>query len=97
VSIRWNLRFGNERLWRCIPLPAKEGRNAELLGMLAPQFEEELKQENGDEDLVGRVRIAVRQKLTGRRPTIEGIADALHVSSRTLQGRLRDAGSSTPR
>ena len=33
-------------------------RNAELLGMLAPQFEEELKQENGDENFVERVRIA---------------------------------------
>jgi AraC-like DNA-binding protein len=69
-------------------------RNAELLGMLAPQFEEELKQENGDENFVERVRIAIQQKLTGRRPTIVDIADALHVSSRTLQRRLQDAGSS---
>jgi AraC-like DNA-binding protein len=72
-------------------------RNAELLGMLAPQFEEELKQENGDENFVERVRIAVQQKLTGRRPTIEDIADALHISSRTLQRRLQDAGSSFQR
>ena len=72
-------------------------RNAELLGMLAPQFEEELKQENGDEDFIERVRIAVQQKLTGRRPTIEDIADALHISSRTLQRRLQDLGSSFQR
>ncbi len=72
-------------------------RNAELLGMLAPQFEEELKQENGDENFVERVRIAIQQKLTGRRPTIEDIADALHVSSRTLQRRLQDQGSSFQR
>ena len=72
-------------------------RNAELLGMLAPQFEEELKQENGDENLVARVRIAVQHKLTGRRPTIEDIADALHISSRTLQRRLQDEGSSFQR
>jgi AraC-like DNA-binding protein len=72
-------------------------RNAELLGMLAPQFEEELKQENGDENFVERVRIAIQQKLTGRRPTIEDIADELHVSSRTLQRRLQDAGSSFQR
>src|SRR6202030_1586805 len=38
-------------------------RNAELLGMLAPQFEEELRQENGDENFVDRVRIAIQQKL----------------------------------
>ena len=72
-------------------------RNAELLGMLAPQFEEELKQENGDENFVERVRVAIQQQLTGRRPTIEDIADALHISSRTLQRRLQDAGSSFQR
>ncbi len=68
-------------------------RNAELLAMLAPQFEEELKQEKGGENFVERVRIAIQQKLTGRRPTIEDIADALHISSRTLQRRLQDEGS----
>ena len=72
-------------------------RNAELLAMLATQFEEELKQENSDENFVERVRIAVQQKLTGRRPSIEDIADALHISSRTLQRRLQDAGSSFQR
>jgi AraC-like DNA-binding protein len=73
-------------------------RNAELLGMLAPQFEEELKRENGDnEHFIGRVRVAIQHKLTGQRPTIEEIADALHVSSRTLQRRLQDEGSSFQR
>jgi AraC-like DNA-binding protein len=72
-------------------------RNAELLAMLAPQFEEELKQENGDENFVERIRIAIQQKLTGRRPNLEDIADALHISSRTLQRRLQDQGSSFQR
>ena len=72
-------------------------RNAELLAMLAPQFEEELKLENGDENFVERVRIAIQEKLTGRRPTIEDIADALHISSRTLQRRLQDEGLSFQR
>jgi AraC-like DNA-binding protein len=72
-------------------------RNAELLAMLAPQFEEELKQEDGDENFVERIRIAIQQKLTGRRPTIEDIADALHISSRTLQRRLQDQGASFQR
>ncbi len=72
-------------------------RNAELLGMLAPQFEEELKQENGGGNFAERVRGAIQQKLTGRRPTIDDIADALHISSRTLQRRLQDAGSSFQR
>jgi AraC-like DNA-binding protein len=72
-------------------------RNAELLGLLAPQFEEELKQENSDENFVERVRTAIQQRLTGRRPTIEDIADALHISSRTLQRRLQDEESSFQR
>lgn len=72
-------------------------RNAELLAMLAPQFEEELKQESKDEQFAERVRVAIQQKLTGRRPTIDDIADALHVSSRTLQRRLQDEGSNFQR
>jgi len=65
--------------------------------MLAPQFEEELKRENGDENFLERVRVAIQQKLTGQRPAIEDIADALHVSPRTLQRRLQDEGSSFQR
>lgn len=72
-------------------------RNAELLSMLAPQFEEELKQENGNENFVERVRITIQENLTGRRPTIEDIADALHISPRTLQRRLQDEGFSFQR
>jgi AraC-like DNA-binding protein len=69
-------------------------RNAELLAMLAPQFDRELKQENLDENFADRVRVAIQQKLTGQRPTIEDIADALHISSRTLQRRLQEGGLS---
>ncbi len=68
-------------------------RNAELLAMLAPQLEEELTQQNSNGDFAERVRGAIRQKLTGRRPSIDDIADALHVSPRTLQRRLQDSGS----
>jgi len=72
-------------------------RNAELLALLAPQFEEELNRENVDEDFADRVRVAIQEKLTGRRPTIEDIADALHISTRTLQRRLQDEGFSFQR
>ena len=72
-------------------------RNAELLSILAPQFEEELKRESADEDFVERVRLAIQQQLTGRRPTIDDVADSLHLSSRTLQRRLQDEGSSFQR
>lgn len=72
-------------------------RNAELLAMLAPQFEEALQQEKNDENFVERVRIAIQHKLTGQRPTIDDIANALHVSSRTIQRRLQEEGSSFQR
>lgn len=72
-------------------------RNAELLAMLAPHFEEELRLENVDENFAERVRKTIQQKLTGRRPSIDDIADALHTSSRTLQRRLQDEGSSFQR
>jgi AraC-like DNA-binding protein len=72
-------------------------RNAELLALLAPQFEQELKQQNVEEKFAERVRSAIQQKLTGRRPAIEDIAGALHISSRTLQRRLQDEGSSFQR
>jgi AraC-like DNA-binding protein len=72
-------------------------RNAELLAMLAPQFEAELRKEREDESFTERVRMAIQEKLTGQRPSIDDIADALHVSSRTLQRRLQDGGSSFQR
>jgi AraC-like DNA-binding protein len=65
--------------------------------MLAPQFEQELLQEDGDENFIEHVRVAIQQKLTGQRPTIDDIAEALHISSRTLQRRLQDAGATFQR
>jgi AraC-like DNA-binding protein len=72
-------------------------RNTELLAMLAPQFDEELKQCNEQDSFVELVRGAIQERLTGRRPTIEELARRLHVSPRTLQRRLQDAGSSFQR
>lgn len=69
-------------------------RNAELLAMLAPQLDEELKQHKGQEHFHERVRTAIQKSLTGRRPKIQDIARDLHISSRTLQRRLQDAGYS---
>jgi AraC-like DNA-binding protein len=74
-------------------------RNLELLEMLAPQFEQELKQRYADEEntFIELVSGAIQQRLTGRRPSIEQIADDLHMSSRTLQRRLQDSGWSFQR
>jgi AraC-like DNA-binding protein len=69
-------------------------RNAELLEMLAPQFEQELKQRTASDDsFLELVRSAIRHKLTGHRPAIEDVARDLHMSSRTLQRRLQESGS----
>ncbi|MDR3764423.1 MAG: AraC family transcriptional regulator [Acidobacteriota bacterium] len=73
-------------------------RNAELLGTLAPQLEAELKaQPREEESFSERVRRTVQEKLTGRRPAIEEVARTLHISSRTLQRKLQEAGSSYQR
>jgi AraC-like DNA-binding protein len=74
-------------------------RNSELLEMLAPQFEQELKQRDADEEntFIELVRGAVQRKLTGKRPSIEEIADDLHMSLRTMQRRLQDSGWSFQR
>jgi len=69
-------------------------RNAELLAMLAPQFDEELKRRNVEETFPERVRATIQRKLAGQRPKIHEIARELHLSSRTLQRRLQDAGYS---
>lgn len=72
-------------------------RNADLLAMLAPQFEEELRKQSGEEKFGERVRGAIQRSLTGKRPTVEDIADALHISTRTLQRKLQDEGSNFQR
>lgn len=69
-------------------------RNAELLAMLAPQFDEELKQHHGQESFADRVRATIQKKLAGRRPKMQDIARELHISSRTLQRRLQSTGYS---
>ena len=68
--------------------------NAELLSMLTPQFEEELKHYQGQETFPERVRATIQRKLAGQRPRMQEIASELHISSRTLQRRLQDAGYS---
>jgi AraC-like DNA-binding protein len=72
-------------------------RNAELLAMLTPQFDQELKQRKDQETFPERVRSTIQRKLAGRRPKMQDIARELHISSRTLQRRLQDADYSFQR
>jgi len=72
-------------------------RNAELLDMLAPQFDQDLKQVDRHDSFGEMVRDAIQQRLTGHRPGIEDVARDLHMSSRILQRRLQEEGSSYQR
>jgi len=72
-------------------------RNAELLDVLAPQFEEQLQQYRDEDSFIELVRRTVQDKLTGHRPSIDEISEALHMGPRTLQRRLQDSGSSFQR
>ena len=72
-------------------------RNSDLLGMLAPQFEEQLMEFKAEDTFVELVRRAIQDRLTGHRPSIDVIAQSLHMSSRTVQRRLQVAGYSYQR
>jgi AraC-like DNA-binding protein len=72
-------------------------RNAELLDLLAPQFEEQLRQYKAEDSFMELVRQSIQDRLTGHRPSIEAISQTLHMSPRTLQRRLKESGSSFQR
>ena len=72
-------------------------RNAELLDLLAPQFEEQLRQYKAEDSFIELVRRAIQDRLTGRRPSMDAISQVLHMSPRTLQRRLQESGSSFQR
>ena len=69
-------------------------QNADLMAMLAPQLDEELKRHRGQETLPEQVRSAIQRRLTGRRPKMTEIARELRLSARTLQRRLQENGRS---
>jgi AraC-like DNA-binding protein len=66
--------------------------NAELLAMLVPQLDEELKQHKKQQSFPEQVRLAIQRKLAGQRPRMQDVARDLHISSRTLQRRLQESG-----
>jgi AraC-like DNA-binding protein len=68
--------------------------NADLLAMLAPQLDEELKRQRGHQSFPEQVRTAIQRKLAGRRPKMQEVARELRISARTLQRRLQESGRS---
>jgi AraC-like DNA-binding protein len=71
--------------------------NVELLDLLAPQFEEQLREQKEEDSFVALVRRAIQDRLTGQRPSMDLVSEALHMSPRTLQRRLQETGSSFQR
>lgn len=72
-------------------------RNAELFDLLAPQFEEQLRQYKDEDSFIELVHRTIQDRLTGQRPSIDAISEALHMSPRTLQRRLQESGSNFQR
>jgi AraC-like DNA-binding protein len=62
--------------------------NAELLAMVAPQLENELRQQMEQKSLSEQVKGILKRLLAGQRAGLQDVARELRVSTRTLQRRL---------
>lgn len=71
--------------------------NADLLALLLPGLEAELETQARERSLADDVRIALCRRMCGERPSVEKVAEELHVSTRTLQRRLGESGTSYQR
>lgn len=67
--------------------------NADLLATVAPQLEAELSRALASKATGEQVKGILKRQLAGRRPGIEDVARELHQSSRTLQRKLADEGT----
>jgi AraC-like DNA-binding protein len=66
--------------------------NPELLDLVSPQLEAELKQQVTDGALKEQTKGILKQLLAGQRPRLEEVAFQLRLSTRTLQRRLLEEG-----
>ena len=69
--------------------------DTDLLALLLPGLEGELAPQT--RSLADEVRIALCRRMCGERPSIEKVAEELRVSTRTLQRRLGESGTSYQR
>jgi len=67
--------------------------NPELLAMLAPQLEAELTTRSAQQNTRDQVKIILKRLLAGQRPAVQDVAREMRLSSRTLQRRLTEDGS----
>ena len=68
--------------------------DARALATLIPTLEEQLARGAGARAFDDEVRLAIAGQMCGEKPTAERVARALHVSLRTMQRRLGEAGTS---
>ncbi len=68
--------------------------NPELLGMLVPQLEAELRYQLAQQTIGKQVKGMLKRLVAGQRPAIEDLARELNMSARTLQRRLAMDGVS---
>jgi AraC-like DNA-binding protein len=66
--------------------------NAEMLAIVAPQLEAELKQQLAQKTFSEQAKAILKRLLAGQRPGIQDLARELHLSARTLQRRLAEQG-----
>ena len=66
--------------------------NPEVLELVAPQLEAELKQQLANSALDEQVKGILKRFLAGEKPRLEDVAVELRVSARTLQRRLLEEG-----
>jgi AraC-like DNA-binding protein len=66
--------------------------NEELLTAIGAQLETELHERKEGADVGEQVKNTLKRSLAGKRPTLQDVAQQLHLSVRTLQRRLTDAG-----
>jgi AraC-like DNA-binding protein len=66
--------------------------NPELLAMVAPQLEAELRQQLAQQTVPEQVKAILKRLLAGQRPAMQHVARELRLSSRTLQRRLTEEG-----
>src|SRR5205823_1140173 len=59
--------------------------NEELLKIVGAQLETEVQARIGSSDIGEQVKQTLRHSLAGRRPTLQHVAEDLHLSVRTLQ------------
>jgi AraC-like DNA-binding protein len=68
--------------------------NPDLLEVIAPQLEAELKQHLTNKSLKEQAKGILKRSLAGQRPRLEEVAAELRMSARTLQRKLVEEGAS---